>query len=482
MIQRGVAWLKRYQESQIGLLKNAAIPDKEEKKLRWKERADETDAFVFMVLAEQTADGSKQGAGDYVAESTADMLEFLQRDRGTFSLYGAAMTGIAESLLPGKHDLAPYIKICEQYLVQDDENQTAYLNLKGYPGWCWWYWHGSEFETQAYYLKLLMCTDPKSPIAPRLVKYLLNNRKHATYWNSTRDTAIVIEAFAEYLNATGEGKPNCTVEVLFNGESTKTVEFTPENFLLADSTLVLSKEEVPTGTHKVELRVTGGRRQETGGSGDDTSSLYITAYLENFTFEDPIEKSGLEVKIERRIYKLERDESAKTQSAGGRGQVVDMKVEKYKRIPLNSPPVEGGHFAQQNDGVVPPAKETTPPLRGTSPKEGNIESGDLIEVELVIESKNDYESLIIEDWKAAGCEPVDVRSGYNGNELGAYVEFRDERVVFFVYRLMRGTHSVSYRLRAETPGQFSALPARIEAMYAPELKGNSNENKVQITE
>jgi len=100
----------------------------------------------------------------------------------------------------------------------------------------------------------------------------------------------------------------------------------------------------------------------------------------------------------------------------------------------------------------------------------------------VIESKNDYESLLIEDWKAAGSEPVDVRSGYNGNELGAYVEFRDERVVFFVYRLMRGTHSVSYRLRAEVPGQFSALPARIEAMYAPELKGNSNEDKVKIGE
>ena len=38
--------------------------------------------------------------------------------------------------------------------------------------------------------------------ASRLVKYLLNNRKHASYWNSTRDTAIVLEAMAGYL--TGE--------------------------------------------------------------------------------------------------------------------------------------------------------------------------------------------------------------------------------------------------------------------------------------
>ena len=34
--------------------------------------------------------------------------------------------------------------------------------------------------------------------------------------------------------------------------------------------------------------------------------------------------------------------------------------------------------------------------------------------------------------KAAGFEPVEVRSGYNGNDMGAYMELRDERVSFFV--------------------------------------------------
>ncbi|MDR1925339.1 MAG: hypothetical protein LBQ66_13295, partial [Planctomycetaceae bacterium] len=62
---------------------------------------------------------------------------------------------------------------------------------------------------------------------------------------------------------------------------------------------------------------------------------------------------------------------------------------------------------------------------------------------------------------------------------GAYVEFRDERVAFFVYKLRQGKHSLTYRLRAEQPGKFSALPAKIEAMYAPELKANSDENKIE---
>ncbi len=84
--------------------------------------------------------------------------------------------------------------------------------------------------------------------------------------------------------------------------------------------------------------------------------------------------------------------------------------------------------------------------------------------------------------KAAGFEPVEVRSGYGGNAMGAYMELRDNRVSFFVRTLARGKHSVAYRLRAEIPGRFSALPARASAMYAPELKGNCDEIKLQIAD
>jgi uncharacterized protein YfaS (alpha-2-macroglobulin family) len=84
--------------------------------------------------------------------------------------------------------------------------------------------------------------------------------------------------------------------------------------------------------------------------------------------------------------------------------------------------------------------------------------------------------------KAAGLEPLEVRSGYNGNEMRAYVEFRDEKVCFFVQRLARGRHSLSYRLRAEVPGKFSALPTRAYGMYAPELKANSDEIKLIVTD
>src|SRR5436305_13510588 len=87
-------------------------------------------------------------------------------------------------------------------------------------------------------------------------------------------------------------------------------------------------------------------------------------------------------------------------------------------------------------------------------------SGDMVEVGLVIESKNDYEYLLFEDPKAAGFEPVSVQSGYVPNTMGAYMELRDEKVCFFVRNLARGTHSISYKTRAEIPGQFSKLPTQ----------------------
>ena len=104
-----------------------------------------------------------------------------------------------------------------------------------------------------------------------------------------------------------------------------------------------------------------------------------------------------------------------------------------------------------------------------------LKSGDLVEVELILESKNDYEYLLLSDPKPAGAEAVDALSGYlHGSGISAYMEPRDQSVNFFLRQLPRGTHTLRYTLRAESPGQFTTLPATIQGMYAPELRGNSD--------
>jgi uncharacterized protein YfaS (alpha-2-macroglobulin family)/tetratricopeptide (TPR) repeat protein len=415
MLQRGLDWLKNYQDDQTLRLRN--FPTRTQP---WKEHADNTDALVYMVLVDGNIDNQ-------------EMRGYLYRDRNSLSVYAKAMFGLALYKLQDEEKLAMILRNIEQYVVQDDENQTAYLRLpEGNP---WWYWYGSEIEANAYYLKLLAKTSPRDVKAAGLVKYLLNNRKHATYWNSTRDTAVCIEAMADYLKASGEDRPDMTVEVWLDGKLHKEARITHENLFTFDNKLVLEGDRIAAGKHTLEVK----RR----GSGP----VYWNAYVTNFTLEDFITKAGLEVKVERKYYKLTRVDH-KVKVAGAKGQPLDQKMEKFERTLL-------ANLSQ-------------------------VKSGGLVEIELEIESKNDYEYIIFEDPKAAGFEPLQIRSGYTYTGLGAYMEVRDDKIAFFARILPRGKHSITYRMRAEIPGQFSALPTRAYAMYAPELKGNSDEIKIVV--
>jgi len=419
VVKRGIDWLKRYQATQLQYLINF---EQRKKNVRKKQFADNLDALVYMVLTDEKVDNP-------------EMRKRIYRDRNHISVYAKAMFAIACHHVGDKEKRDMLKRNVEQYLQEDDENQSAWLKLPN-GGW-WWYWYGSEMEAHAFYLKLLCLTEPKSRKASRLVKYLINNRRHATYWNSTRDTAYVIEAFADYIKASGEDKPNLTVEVLVDGKKHKTVRIDKDNLFSFDNKLVVLGEKVTTGKHTVELRKAG------------TGPLYFNAYLTNFTLEDHITRAGLEIKVNRKVYQLVKVDK-KIKAEGARGQAVDQKVEKYERKELKDL--------------------------------ATVTSGDLVEVELTVESKNDYEYIVFEDMKAAGFEAVNVRSGYSANGLGAYMELRDERVTFFVRRLARGKNSISYRLRAEIPGKFSALPTKASAMYAPELKANSDEIKLKIVD
>ncbi|HUF61209.1 MAG TPA: MG2 domain-containing protein [Verrucomicrobiales bacterium] len=416
-IERGIAWLQKHQEGETTKLANAVA-----QKDPWKKSADDLDALVFSVLAE-------------AEKFDADMASYLYRDRNGLAVYGKALVGLAFDRAGREEERDMLARNIEQFLHTDEENQTAWLDLRN--GDYWYHWYGSEFEAHAAYLKLLTRLKPKSPVASGLTKYLLNNRKHATYWNSTRDTALCIEAIAGWLKASGEGKPDMEFEVLVDGEPLKTGRITADNLFAFDGTLIIEGEAFASGDHEVTFR----RR----GSGP----LYWNAYLTVFSKEDFLRRAGLEVKVERRYSKLIPEEIEGV-AAGQRGQVVEEKQLRYRREALESG--------------------------------AEVVSGDLVEVELLVESKNDYEYIVLEDRKAAGFETVDLRSGYSHEGVQSYREFRDDRVALFLRQLPRGRHSLTYRLRAEVPGDFHALPATVAAMYAPELKGNADESTFRIAD
>ncbi len=417
ILDRGVKWLKKFEEKEADRLRHWKKREK-----NTKEKASAMDVMVREILGKAGVDHK-------------EMLGYLIRDRVGLPVYAKCLLGLELHRLNRVTERDAVLRNVEQFLVKDPENQSAYLDLRN--GGYWWYWYGNEFEAHATYLKLLSVVKPKSEEARGVVKYLVNNRKNATYWRSTRDTAFCLEALAGYLRASGEMSPDLEVEVLLDGRSLKTVKISKENLFSFDGTVVVEGDVLGAGKHVIELKKKG------------EGPLYANAYLKVFSLEDFIKKAGLEVKVERAFYKLEPVDASEG-VAGSRGQALTQKKEKFRRVALRSG--------------------------------DEVKSGDLIEVELSIESKNDYTYLVFEDWKAAGLEPVEVRSGYHRNGLGAFMEMRDERVAMFVRSLPRGRHNLSYRLRAEIPGKFSALPTRAEAMYAPELRGNSNEMKIRVAD
>lgn len=430
MLNAGISWMIAYERKQVAALQlhverealrkeNKKVPD-DSKYEKW--TCDALDAFCRMILGEAKRDSEP-------------MLAFLYRDRVELPVYAKCLLGLEEHRKGDEARRDEVMKMISQFLKRDAENQTAYLDLqnKNY----WWNWYGSEVEAHAWYLKLLAAVKPKDADTRGLVKYLVNNRKHASYWESTRDTAFAVEAIASYFKASGEDAPEMEVEVLLGGKLLRKVSINRENLFTFDGSVTLTGDAVTTGKHDVELRRSG------------KGTLYANAYLEVFTLEDKLRAAGLEVKVSRHISKLIALEK-ENEVPDSTGLVVKQNVERFRREPLT-------------DGA-------------------KLASGDRIEVELVLESKNDYEYLIFSDAKAAGFEALDALSGYVGGSGGfsAYMEPRDQTVDFFIRALPRGTNTVRYQLRAEAPGIYKALPATAEAMYAPELRANSEDIKLEI--
>ncbi len=429
MLNSGISWLMAYERKQAAALQlhvEREALHKEGRKVKddhkyEKSKCDALDAFVRMVLGEAKRDSEP-------------MLAFLYRDRVDLPVYAQCMLGLEHHRKGDEARRDEVMKMISQFLKRDPENQTAYLDLQNTN--YWWNWYGSEVEAHAWYLKLLAAVKPNDADTRGLVKYLVNNRKHATYWESTRDTAFAIEAIASYFKASGEDAPEMEVNVSLDGKSLRKVAINRENLFTFDGTVTLSGDAVTAGKHDIELRKSG------------KGTLYANAYLEVFTLEDKLRAAGLEVKVTRNISKLVALEK-ETEVPDATGLVVKQQVERFRREPLT-------------DGA-------------------RLASGDRVEVELVLESKNDCEYLIFSDAKAAGFEALDALSGYvRGGVLSAYMEPRDQTVDFFIRALPRGTHTLRYQLRAEAPGIYKALPATAEAMYAPDLRGNSDDLRLEI--
>lgn len=405
--------------------------------------ADATDVFVHYVLNEQK-------------KASPKMLEYLLRDKKEYTPFTLTQLGLILQSQGEKKVLGNLLSSLKSLVKTDKKAQTAWLDLPSNRDW--WTWQNDLIETQASYLKLLTAAHPGDETARLLARWLVLNRENSFYWKSTRDTALVIEALCGYMKTTGEGLTPLSLELLVDGKIVKTVTYDPGKLEEFSGDLILTDDALPPGKHKLELR-----RQ----AGDGKTPVYLAAGIRYFSTAQKLQATGTDLKVDR----------------------------KYARVTTT----------KDDNGEL---TTTTAPL-----KDGEeLRSGDVLEVTLKVTAQNDYQYLILRDPKPAGCEPFNLISGYNNafadnsdSDLNTeaddpfdnsalshgpgpvlpptqsyYTELADRETRVFMPALPRGEHYITYKLRVERPGTYTALPAEAEAMYAPILRGNSDDRIITI--
>jgi len=350
--------------------------------------------------------------------------------RADLSNYGKALLALALHNAGDDARAALVVENLRDLARVDEASGTASFDFDD--GGPWWSWYHDRVETNAWALRAFLAVAPDDELADPLARWLVNNRR-GNRWHSTKDTATAILALSDYVRARGELDADYGLTVRLDGEEVLETRVTRANLFTLPTELVLQGDALAAGTHDLEIATSG------------KGSLYASAYLTYFTTEANIGASGHELAVQREYSLL-------TPTAG---------QDEVRR------------------GTIDTLQFDRTPLR----RGARVAAGDLVEVRLEVRSPNTYEYLVFEDFKPAGFESEELKSGYmydNGTFFNR--ELRDEKVVFFLDRLRQGEQILTYRLRAETPGTFHVLPHSGHAMYAPRIAAISDSFQLKVVD
>ena len=288
-------------------------------------------------------------------------------------------------------------------------------------------WFGEDVENTGYALAAILSVAPTDPLGPSTVRWLAG-RRHGGYWRSTRATAPVVTALAQYLlGHVAELKPQYRLRVQWNGETVMDRAVTP-----ADA----------YGSEGFSVRVPGSRLKKGENrlaiSRDGSGAAYFA-----WEARAMVPSPGPSTAAEKRLI-VTREFFRTELTADRRGR---------------------------------PRYLATPIAAG----EG-VRIGEPVMVRLTLKADRDLRWIMIEDPRPSGFEVSELLPQGTEWPWGTHAEQRDDRNVFFLDQLEKGETVIEYIDRPEMSGAFTALPTTVSNMYMPELTARSGEDRVIVGE
>jgi uncharacterized protein YfaS (alpha-2-macroglobulin family) len=283
-----------------------------------------------------------------------------------------------------------------------------------------WRWWDDAVETTAKVLEVKLAYQPDGPQLPYVADWLVDQRRGAA-WKSTKDSAAATTALVRYILA----RPELAAPIVVAyraGRAEGGMELDPRAFEAPGEEVTFALENFAVGDNEMTLTRTSGE-----------GPAFYTMALEYYAEGKDLPAVQGSVTLERAFYIIKKEFK--------KGKL------KEERLPLERP----------------------------------LKLGEELEVELKINSPYDFDYVVLEDPKAAGLVYLETASAYSWS-LDAYVELWNRRRNVFFERLGAGETVVTYRLRAEVPGTYAALPARIYGMYSPDIGSNTASATVEVGE
>ncbi len=133
----------------------------------------------------------------------------------------------------------------------------------------------------------------------------------------------------------------------------------------------------------------------------------------------------------------------------------------------------------------------------------SFKAGEMVTVKLSITANDNRKWIALVDPIPAGFEIINPKLAAGGQNLapaGAtpdpwaqrrqaywnaitwdHQEMRDDRMLWFADDMRQGTYELSYQARATIDGSFRVMPATVEAMYFPDVRGRTEMTSVTVT-